>query len=237
MHPSGWTPVRLAVKFKHIDAVKILIEHGASVESTDNRCGLSPLLAAVHNRDIATAIYLVEHGANVKAREWQNGRRKDCLIGDYGSNVLYIAADKNLSELIPCLLEKGADSYLAGTYRCKYFFCTTLHYAAEQGNAKVINALLSHGVGVSESECRSGNIPPQVSKSNIGNTPLHYAAMYSPIEAIQALLDHGADLDATNKEGLTAIEAAVRSDNGAAIALLAAEGGKYSSHDFYDILY
>ncbi len=78
---------------------------------------------------------------------------------------------------------------------------TPLHFAAIQGNVRVISLLLDAGADIGA-----------VGES--GYTPLHYAVEQSRLEAVRVLLERGADISLQTDTGLTSVELAklVRDD-------------------------
>ena len=61
----GWTPLRAAVNFGHLESARLLLEHGAHVDIADNR-GDTPLMGALlANSDPEELVrLLLKHGAN-----------------------------------------------------------------------------------------------------------------------------------------------------------------------------
>lgn len=70
-----------------------------------------------------------------------------------------------------------------------------LHWAADRGNAAVLQLLLEHGVEV--------NIV-----DNEGQTAMHYAAMVGHLECVRVLLRFDADLTIRDAEGQTCVDVA-----------------------------
>lgn len=60
---SGLTPLLFAIRGRHLDAMKMLLEVGASPDQPD-RDGNTPLLEAVNWRSIETVDLLLENGAD-----------------------------------------------------------------------------------------------------------------------------------------------------------------------------
>jgi len=89
---------------------------------------------------------------------------------------------------------------------------TALHYAAEWGDANIVDVLL-------RAKCQVNG------QDNKGNTPLHLAAAFGNSAVINLLMNHGANPKIENSNGCTALqEAAAKNDTGEGIvALLASD--------------
>ncbi len=60
---------------------------------------ITPLLSAFLANDLATASFLTKHGANIKARDPIKKR-----------TILHLAVKKNMSDLVPLLLQQGLNA-------------------------------------------------------------------------------------------------------------------------------
>jgi ankyrin repeat protein len=107
---------------------------------------------------------LVDAGAN------PNSESKHPL-----DRTILISAVSFLPDLVPTLLEAGADPDAANFYGE-----TPLHYAASYGLADPVEALLKAGANPN-------------SETKAGESPLHRAAAAGAIPCIEALLRAGAD--------------------------------------------
>ncbi|OXU26427.1 myotrophin [Nasonia vitripennis] len=59
-----------------------------------------------------------------------------------------------------------------------------------------------------------------------GRMPLHYAADYGQCEVVRYLLDKGADINATDKHGITTLLAAIWEGHTSCVKLLLEKGAK-----------
>jgi ankyrin repeat protein len=100
------------------------------------------------------------------------------------------------------LLEFGIDKDAKDSERA-----TPIFYAAKFNRIKCLEVLLSYGVSLYDR------------KSN-GNSLIHEAAMYESIDAISILSSYGAPTKLRNKEGLTPLEMAQRSQKKESVRLL-----------------
>jgi uncharacterized protein len=96
---------------------------------------------------------------------------------------------------------------------------TGLHYAAMNGNLRIIAILLKAGA----------KLDP---KEKLGNTPLHLAAERDQAEAAQLLLDAGAAVDSENKNGVTPLMMAANRGNIEIVNALLARGANAAKTDY-----
>ncbi|EZG06097.1 hypothetical protein H106_04282 [Trichophyton rubrum CBS 735.88] len=86
-----------------------------------------------------------------------------------------------------------------------------LHWPAANGNAEILNYLLSllrTENGVQE----PSNLQLINHKNHSGNTPLHWAALNTHLECVKALVEAGADIILKNNAGHDAVFVAEQSD-------------------------
>jgi hypothetical protein len=94
---TGASPVVNQVYRGSTEAVRVLVEHGADVNSA-GKTGVTPLMTAVTHKNIPSLEYLLAHGAQVNAKD------------QYGMTALQIAVHRSSAEGARLLLEHGADS-------------------------------------------------------------------------------------------------------------------------------
>jgi ankyrin repeat protein/truncated hemoglobin YjbI len=194
----------LAVLMDRVDLVKLLIEHGADVER-------SPLLGRLDDAERPVADLLIAHGKKVP--DWMLPR---ACRPDVSSNELH---------RVTVLLDYGASLDDRG----RYGLCA-LHYAVRGGKLPLIKLLLERGARVDEldkdgltplvhlSKTRSKADPIPVmellaaSGANLDardesqGTLLMYFARQGKVEPVKWLLTHGADRNARNSRGKTAVQ-------------------------------
>lgn len=89
-----------------------------------------------------------------------------------------------------------------------------LHVAVKTGNTELVGLLLQHSAPVDQPD------------AIMGSTPLQYAVENGDTTMAAFLLGRGADVNATDDESFTALDAATLRGNKELIALLEARGGK-----------
>jgi len=223
-----------AVSGGSIDAVKLLLERGASVE---RQSGKLLNLAVVMNR-VDLVKLLIEHGADVDRTRFL-GRLDDAerpvadLLIAHGKRVpawmLPRACRPDVSSnehhRVRVLLDYGASPEDRGRYGL-----TALHYAVRGGKLPLIKLLLERGahadaldengltplLHLSKTRSKADPVPVMellaASGANVNardetqSTLLMYFARRGHVGAVRWLLAHGADRDARNRSGKTAAE-------------------------------
>ncbi|XP_067049296.1 transient receptor potential cation channel subfamily A member 1 homolog isoform X2 [Acropora muricata] len=193
------TPLHYAVRYGHVNIVKLLIEFGAGI-SEPGEHGASPLhyAARFHTNTVSTEdstesliMFLVQKEGDVN------------VCDKYGLSPLHYAASKgNLTavrELLQCDGIKIDQKDKSES--------TPLHCAATDGVKEVIKALLDAGADVR-------------AKDEEKKTPIHFACSGGKIDAVKVLFKHVENsenrsnisdmLEDKNKEGETALHAAVK---------------------------
>jgi RNA polymerase sigma factor (sigma-70 family) len=101
---EGFPAIGLAAHFGHPETVRFLLLKGADVNKTaEHKLGVTPLHAALFGRQRECARLLVESGADVTARRGGQGWARA------GWTALHYAVSLGFDDLIPLLLERGAD--------------------------------------------------------------------------------------------------------------------------------
>jgi ankyrin repeat protein len=181
--PDAWgTPLDIAVSKGSDEIVQLLIDAGADIEGATSlgAGGEHPLhLTAARAARASTARLLVARGAQLNSRDAR------------GRTPLIIAVLANNMEVANVLLSAGADLEATDSERDH----SALSWAACWGLITTAEFLLSKGAQINH---RTG---PD------GDTPLHRAVVCCKgAEMIRYLVAHGADVNATNKKGLTPMQ-------------------------------
>jgi len=223
------TPLMYAAALGSLDAVKLLVEAGARV-NTANDFGATPLMWCAG--DLAKVRYLLSKGASVTARS-KVGRTPLAIAAAYdgsveiarlmiekgadvktvdesGASVLEIAASVNNLEVARLLAARGAD--VNTTDQDGY---TPLGDAVSAGDrsAELVRLLLDHGAKVNVSSGDTVEIVKN-GKIRIGwMTPLLLAVPQANYEVVEMLVKAGAKVDAKDIRGLTPLALAVATDH------------------------
>ncbi|MDB4951359.1 MAG: Ankyrin [Gemmatimonadetes bacterium] len=131
---DGWTALHLAAFFGHADAVRLLLERGASpVAVSTNALANHPLHAALAGPTLGVdgVALLLDAGADVNAR--QHG----------GYTALHAAAMHGDAAMLRLLLERGADPSVPADDGK-----TAEAFAREKGHAAVADALAHAGAPI-----------------------------------------------------------------------------------------
>ena len=212
---KGETALIRACYIAQTELVKILLKNGADPNISD-ASGYSSLLAAIYgNCTNETLKEIIACKADLDAQN------KD------GRTALMLACLFKQQEAVQIILEAGSNPNIADNHGY-----TSLFVAVLKGCRKnIIQALIDHGADVNATDkdnvtaimyaCRkrrlnlfhvllkAGADTNTVDKDD--NTCLWYAAHGNcSKKVLQAIIDHGGDVNATNKDGLTALMTACK---------------------------
>lgn len=115
-----------AINFGSVDAVKLLLEHGAEINQTNSR-GRTPWLMAVESSDYKKIVLLRGRGADTMAQN------------DLGQTGLHYAAMRGDEALFNELLEHAGDEVLYADH----WGNTVLHLAASWDNPALVKTILT----------------------------------------------------------------------------------------------
>ena len=88
--------IHFATSHGNRDAVRLLLDYGIDIDSTDNEEN-TPLLVAGKKSDKAMVEYLIDHNANADAKN------------NHGDTIAHIASDNNDNELVSLLASKNVN--------------------------------------------------------------------------------------------------------------------------------
>ena len=159
---GSWTSLHFAAWNNHPKVARLLLEHGADVDSKTNTDATPLRFVSETDGNLELAQVLLEHGADPSVRSIT------------GRDSLYLALETGHQGLAQLLLKHGADPNTRDVDGK-----TLLHVASEYGDTKVAQGLLELDVDVN-------------SRDNKGQTPLQIALDRHHERVVQLLLHHGA---------------------------------------------
>lgn len=169
------------------------IDRGLDVNSVDKR-GEPLLVIAARNGSVDLVKALIARRAKLEG------------VNAVGETALAVAAFNGHDEVAGVLLDAGANPVNVHGW-------SALHYAAMQGHAGLLRALIARGAPVDA-------LAPN------GSTALMLAARSSSLAAVRVLLDARADARIRGRDGETAADWAMKAKNTDAAALIRAAMGE-----------
>ncbi len=225
---EGVAPLDEAVWQGSLDAVAILLAHGARLNEMEPKTGATPINEAAYRGHAAIVKYLLQFRPDVETPDKR------------GATPLENAIRMGKEDPALWLLEAEAT-----TPRPPQFFEKTMDAAVKKDQSALVGALLRHGVALNgilpsgstalgaATLARAGKVVGQLldnhADPNIGGregtTPLEDAAL-AGLDAIAGmLLDHGAEVNHINRDsGNTALYAAASFGRTGVVKLLLARG-------------
>jgi ankyrin repeat protein len=181
-----------AAKAGHVPVLEILLKYQpAEIDRLDSY-GYAPIHWAAMYAKLPVLTFFHEHKLNLDTRDYLGQSALHLAMGNPFSNI-----HRKHAEVVELLLKYGADP----TIRDKQG-ATPLHVAAGLvGQAPAAKAIVEKGKGV--------QIDAQDER---GNTPLHRAAAFANVALLDYLLKQKADPAIMNKDGLTPLEVAKKSN-------------------------
>ncbi|KAJ6031137.1 Mg2+ transporter protein CorA-like/Zinc transport protein ZntB [Penicillium herquei] len=176
-----WTPL-LQMSFNgNLDAVNLLLDHGAKFNATDVDKDTALHLAAMKGHH-KIAEKLIEKDDSALERQ-----------DNSGDTPLHIGARCGKDEVVQLLLRKGAKPDVQNSDGNK-----SLHLAAKCNHCNIAEDLLNQADGVNLLEMQN----------NLGETPYLIAAKFEAKSAVRLLIKRGANPDAQDKFQNTALHLA-----------------------------
>ena len=181
-------------------AVRRLLANGVPIEQRDAR-QRTAVLAAAQGRHADTARYLIGRGADVNAQDSQR------------DSAFLVACRDGDAELVRAALAAGAD--LASTNR---YGSTALMGPAYRGHVEVVRLLLATPIAMEH-------------VNDFGWTALLEAIVLGTdgpahAEIVRMLIGRGADVNARDREGVSALQHARRRGQAQVVQMLVAAGAR-----------
>lgn len=207
LYQNNPTPLIEACTHGDKDIIELLVNSGADVNKKDPLTYSTPLLITVNNghaNRFEIALYLIENGANINALDSNKGLSGRSVL----HRAMYIGDNLN-------------DETIKDNFKlCKYLYengvrmgsmgCTTLTWASEVGNYKMVEYLLQNG---------SEDIDA-VNNAVRGETALVLATKELNIEIVKLLLQFGVNKTIADVNGKIALDYASESENNELVQLL-----------------
>jgi len=250
------TPLHLAAENGRVNAIEILVKHGALVDMQDD-CGDTPLHLAIKQHipglnDLSEVIRLL-----VKKGTKQYIANKD------GRLPIHLAVQKGIVSIIELLLDDGhEDKHELINAKDLRLGNTPLHYDVGAGYRAIITCLVKRGANVrlpndaghtpfhyAAGCAREESLPSLCglidkkdaddlvnSNDQQGNPPLNFALEYGRESNVRLLLKMGAAVDHVNTSKATALHIAARDPDNKNILPLLFEGLKAKGKKVEDVI-
>jgi ankyrin repeat protein len=219
----GNTPLQIAAIQDDAKIVQILLKHGANFNAPASAVyGRTALQAAAESGRWGLVQQLLDAGADVNAVSSPTG----------GRTALQAAAEKGDIELAKMLLRAGADVNAGASPRGGR---TCLQAAAERGHVEVVLMLLNEDADVnSPAATQSDGLTALQAALGLFSETCPYVSSGEDARTtiLQALLDAGANVNAAPSPtgGVSALEAAIRSESSELARSLLERGADPNSH-------
>ncbi|OQV13353.1 Transient receptor potential cation channel subfamily A member 1 [Hypsibius exemplaris] len=209
---NGETPLHLACVLNDLEAVKILLAHGANPDRR-RKCfhNLHPVHLAAAAGAIDVLTFFVE--------EWprENNRKSSemvAIVDSEGSTPLHWAVLRRWLHCVEFLLKHGARLDQPQT---QGFRATPLSLACCQGLVGMLQPMLDIS---KPSFMRALELP-----DDEGLKPMHRAAVLNAMPVLEFLVENGADVNIRDVQGRTPIMMASSAEAWAVVKFLALNGG------------
>lgn len=194
---QGWTGLHAAAQRGHVDAVRLLIEHGADANAREAGDNTYPLHWAAAHGHLATVRALLDAGGDVHG--FGDVHELDVI----GWATAGLPPGEIPSEVLSLLLDRGARHHIFS--------------AIGVGDLDLIQKLVEENPEA---------LDRRMSRFEEGQTPLHFAMSRKRYDILDLLIGLGADLEAEDKNGQTAMAVAMLRGDREAMSRLHTAGAK-----------
>ena len=197
---KGWTGLHEAARHGRLEAVRLLLKHGANPNARESGDNTYPLHWAAAHRHLKIVRALLDAGGDVHGF----GDLHEFDVIGWATYFHATGADaEGKPDVIPLLLERGAHHHIFSA------MCV--------GDLDLIRKVV---------EQNPKALDRRMSRFEQALTPLHFAIDRKRYDILDLLISLGADLEAKDKHGLTALEAAMLHGDRKAMTRLRAAGAK-----------
>jgi ankyrin repeat protein len=216
LNPNGETPLHWACSLGHLNAVRCLVQAGASAMLHERVQGMTPLHAACGGRSQPAVLALLIQ--RCEYMQW-NGNPQRANLLDAAKNTPLHTSTKLAPQPLknfPILLEHGANPNLQNVQGQSVLHLLAERAVRQQQLASTQLADGAPGAGAPPPELPMARMLDMLSEActlqldaqeaESGNTPLHIAAFGGCIEMAQQLVCLGASVGLPNRDGFTALD-------------------------------
>ncbi|KAF4997410.1 hypothetical protein FDECE_12088 [Fusarium decemcellulare] len=210
---DGMSPLHIAVRYDRQPLVRLLLDRGAEVNLQDQD-GMTPLYIAACCSSQPLVQMLLDSGAHIDLQDQD------------GVSPLHMAICCSCEPLVRLLVDRGADVNLKTKTGL-----TPLRSAIKEGSEQIVQLLLDHGAQINEL-LEDGVLPSHETlppdqimrllldhganlklQDQHGISMLHSAVPDSNESTVLAFLGSAADLNSSDKRGMTALPIRMRQDD------------------------
>lgn len=206
----GTSPLHLAVQYRHLPCVEVLLKRGANVDIRSRLDGATPLYAATGRGLLEITRALLAAGANCM------------LTGRGGGTPLLYATLQGHTELVSLLLHARMDCGGRSLWQAGHDGLTPIAAAIILGHVDVVEQLLR----CAPDRGRGLRLAADGTNGDI-YTPLQLAATHAQAGVVAVLLEQGHDarVTVTGRPSLTPLLLAVQSGSAQSVNLLLQAAG------------
>jgi ankyrin repeat protein len=197
---GGWTGLHLAAREGHLDAVRLLLEHGADPSAREAGDNTYPLHWAAAGRHLEVVRALLDAGGDI------HGLGDVHELGAIGWATFFHArggAPGDHLEVASLLVERGARHHIFS--------------AMSAGDLVLIRNVVEEDPKM---------LDRRMSRFEQGQTPLHFAMNQKRYDILDLLIELGADVEAKDGHGQTALAVAMLRGDTEAMRTLKAAGAE-----------
>jgi ankyrin repeat protein len=173
---NGSTPIHIAAYNGYIDAINLLLENDADIESRTTDEGYTSLMLATQRNMVDCIHFLIDRGCNIES------------ITNKGAAAIHIAAFEGNFASIEALLDRGANIDRMNRERN-----TALFIVSFQGRLDILHFLIERGADL---EISADVFIPHLGIRRV--TALFMAAYLQKVDICRLLLDKGAAINQDN---------------------------------------